>query len=154
MGIMWGGVEVEETPENGSARKFDGTVRKYREDQPQFVLTDRIYNGEHTSKRTNVNMAEQEEQNADALVATLADATVTEDSAITPITVPVATGGVAPYTYAVSGLPAGLSFNTTSRVISGTPTTAGTSTVTLTVTDSTDVVDTDTGSFVVSPAGP
>jgi len=39
--------------------------------------------------------------------------------------------------YAASGLPAGLSINSTTGVISGTATTAGTSTVTLTGTDST-----------------
>jgi len=38
-------------------------------------------------------------------------------------------------TYSASGLPAGLSFNTSTRVISGTPTTAGTYTVTVTAND-------------------
>ena len=59
-----------------------------------------------------------------------------EDQAITAFTLPAATGGNTPYTYSVSGLPTGLSFNTSSRRVSGTPTVAGESTVTYTVTDS------------------
>ena len=50
--------------------------------------------------------------------------------------IPAATGGSGVYTYAATGLPAGLSFNTTTREIIGTPTgPAGTATVQVTVTD-------------------
>ena len=47
----------------------------------------------------------------------------TENVEITPITVPMASGNPTP-TYSASGLPAGVSFNPTTRVISGTPTPA------------------------------
>jgi|GEM_PF-466984 len=47
-----------------------------------------------------------------------------------------AMGGVAPYTWNATGLPAGLSLNATSGVLSGTPTTPGAQTATITVTDS------------------
>ena len=50
---------------------------------------------------------------------------------------PAATGGVTPYTWSVSGLPAGLSFDTGTGTISGTPSGASSGTVTVTVTDST-----------------
>jgi hypothetical protein len=52
----------------------------------------------------------------------------------------LASGGIAPYTYSATGLPAGLSINATSGVISGTPTTAtgGAVPVTITATDSTN----------------
>ena len=54
--------------------------------------------------------------------------------------------------YTASPLPAGLSFNTGTRVISGTPTTAGTTTVTYTVTDDDGDSDTDTFTITVSAA--
>ena len=63
-----------------------------------------------------------------------------------------ATGGTAPYTWSVSGLPAGLSANS-SGLISGTPTTPGTSTVTATVTDSGSRTGTATFSWTINPAG-
>jgi hypothetical protein len=47
-----------------------------------------------------------------------------------------ASGGTTPYTFSVSGQPAGLSINSSTGVISGTPTTATTYTVTATVNDS------------------
>ncbi|WP_256003688.1 Ig-like domain-containing protein [Pedobacter deserti] len=48
---------------------------------------------------------------------------------------PAATGGTAPYTYAVTGLPAGLNFNPDTREITGTPLIGGTFNVTQTATD-------------------
>ncbi|MGD7246808.1 putative Ig domain-containing protein [Ralstonia pseudosolanacearum] len=62
----------------------------------------------------------------------------------------VAASGTAPYTYALSvnsgALPTGLSFNTATGVLSGTPTTAGTANFTVTGTDS----STGTGPYTVS----
>ena len=48
---------------------------------------------------------------------------------------PGATGGNAPYTYTISGLPETLSFNSDTRWISGTPTASGLHQVTFTATD-------------------
>ena len=48
-----------------------------------------------------------------------------------------ASGGTAPYSWSAAGLPNGLQLNPATGVISGTPTTAGTSSVTITVMDST-----------------
>ncbi|MEY9835677.1 discoidin domain-containing protein [Streptacidiphilus sp. EB103A] len=56
-------------------------------------------------------------------------------------------------TYAATGLPAGLSINATSGLISGTPTAAGTSNVTVTATDSTGAVGSTAFSWVVNAAG-
>jgi len=46
-----------------------------------------------------------------------------------------AIGGVPPYTWSASGLPAGLDVDPSSGQITGTPTTAGSYTFTITVTD-------------------
>jgi hypothetical protein len=53
-------------------------------------------------------------------------------------------------TYSASGLPAGLSVNSATGLISGTPTTAGTSTVTVTATDSTGVSGSATFTWTIS----
>ena len=61
------------------------------------------------------------------------------------IQLPAATGGDPPLTYSASPLPSGLSFNTSTRRISGTPTTAQSVTVTYVVID--DDGDTETSTF-------
>lgn len=70
-------------------------------------------------------------------VITLSPATLPNGMVGTPYTQPItASGGTAPYTFAVTTgtLPAGLTLSA-AGVLSGTPTTAGTSTVTITGTD-------------------
>ena len=54
-------------------------------------------------------------------------------------------------TSSVSGLPTGVTYNPTTRTISGTPTTPGTYTPTVTVTDAAGNSTTDTFNFVVTP---
>ena len=46
------------------------------------------------------------------------------------LTLPEATDGAPPYTYTAANLPAGLAFDVNTRILSGTPTTAQTRTVT------------------------
>ncbi|MEV4513157.1 Ig domain-containing protein [Dactylosporangium sp. NPDC049525] len=62
------------------------------------------------------------------------DRTSVKGTAITALG-PAAAGGTAPYTWAAAGLPTGLTFSSTTNKITGTPTTAGSYPVTLTVTD-------------------
>ena len=71
--------------------------------------------------------------------STVADQTFPADVLVTPLTLPIATGGTPPYTYTLAPLPAGLSFNATQRELSGKPTTAGTTTATYTATDAANV---------------
>jgi RHS repeat-associated protein len=63
-----------------------------------------------------------------------------------------ASGGSAPFTWTASGLPAGLSINSTSGTVSGTPTTAGGATVTVTATDATGRTGTTTVTWTVAAA--
>jgi len=55
-------------------------------------------------------------------------------------------------TYSATSLPAGLSISSTTGLISGTPTTAGTSSVTVTATDTTGASGSATFSWTISPA--
>ncbi len=59
-------------------------------------------------------------------------------------------GGTSPYTWEVAGLPAGLNINESTGVISGTPTAAGTLTVTVMVRDSVGQTDSKTLSLTVN----
>ena len=59
----------------------------------------------------------------------------TEDSAISTVTVPAATGNPAP-TYSASGLPSGVSFSSSTRRITGTPSNSGSGTIIVTARNS------------------
>ena len=56
-------------------------------------------------------------------------------------------------TYSATGLPAGLSINSSSGLISGTPTTAGTSSVTVTATDTTNASGSASFTWTINPSG-
>ena len=73
-----------------------------------------------------------------AATDTVASQTYTVGTEIDPLVLPAAMGGVAPLTYSVSTLPAGLSFDSATRTISGMPTAAtiGAATIIYTVIDS------------------
>ena len=62
-----------------------------------------------------------------------------------------ATGGVAPYTWSATGLPAGLAIATSTGRISGTPSTPGTHQVTVTATDTAGDSGSATFSWTVEP---
>ncbi len=64
-----------------------------------------------------------------------------------------ASGGSSPYTWSATGLPAGLSINSSTGVISGTPTTVNTYTVTVTATDSQNRPGSAQFGWTVNPSG-
>src|SRR5207302_408076 len=67
-----------------------------------------------------------------------------------PSTTVTASGGAGTYTWSASGLPGGLSINSATGMISGTPTTTGASSVVVTVTDAAGATATRTYSLVVN----
>lgn len=72
----------------------------------------------------------------------------------TAVSLPLsASGGTAPYSWSATGLPAGLSINSGNGTISGTPTTAATSNVTVTATDSASKSGTASFSWTVGTSG-
>ena len=85
---------------------------------------------------------------------TIDDQTYTKDTAITDLVLPVATGGMEPYTYTLEPVPAGLEFNDdpASRTLSGMPTMVAdpATTHTYTVTDSTTLTKTLTFTITVN----
>ena len=76
--------------------------------------------------------------------AAIDDYTYTAGATIADLVLPEASGGTADLTYGVSGLPTGLSFDATTRTLSGTPTAAtnGAVTVVYTATDESGTTDT------------
>ena len=88
------------------------------------------------------------------------DQTYTMGQTITTLTLPAATGGTGTLTYTLTGRPArcgppshavpGLTFNATTRVLSGTPTTAATTALTYTVTDERGSTASDTVTVTVA----
>ena len=81
---------------------------------------------------------------------TLSDRTGAVNTAV-DITLPVGTGGDSPLAYSIANLPGGLSFNTSTRKITGTPTTEEAKTVTYTVTDADGDTDSETFTFTINP---
>ncbi len=79
-------------------------------------------------------------------VAGPGDRTSTAGTAISPVN-HTASGGAAPYSWSASGLPAGLSINSSSGAISGSPTGAQRYTVTVTATDSSSPAQTGNVSY-------
>ena len=65
----------------------------------------------------------------------ISDQTFVVNTPIDPLSLPVASGGTAPYTYTLDPLPDGLVFDAAAQVLSGTPTTEATTTLTYTATD-------------------
>ena len=65
---------------------------------------------------------------------------------------PAANGGTSPYRYAITALPAGLTFNDSSHTLSGTPRAVGTTNVTYTVTDANNNQVRDDFTITVNPA--
>ncbi|GAA4892748.1 hypothetical protein GCM10025789_07360 [Tessaracoccus lubricantis] len=81
------------------------------------------------------------------ILAAIGDQAVELGASITPVT-PAATG-TAPITYAVTGLPEGVTYSAATNRISGTPTTVTASPATVTVT-ATNAVGTDTETFTIA----
>ena len=77
------------------------------------------------------------------------DLTLTVNTPMDPLYLPLAEGGTSPYTYTLDPIPVGLSFDAATQLLSGTPTTVGTTAAIYTATDATGVYDSLTFSIEV-----
>ena len=84
---------------------------------------------------------------------TVSDQTYTVGTEISTLTLPSVTGGEAPLTYSLTPTVPGLTFNASTRTLSGAPTTAGTHTMTYKVTDARSNTDTETFTITVEGTG-
>ncbi len=99
-----------------------------------------------------VSLATQAPGNVDPVVVTVGampTGTAGTAYAASPVS---ASGGVAPYSYSATGLPAGLSINASTGAVSGTPTAPGSYTPNFTVTDAIGTAGSAAGSVTVNPA--
>jgi Zn-dependent metalloprotease len=78
--------------------------------------------------------------------------TGTVGTAITAFTV-TASGGTSPYSFSATGLPSGVSINSSSGQVSGTPTASGTYSTTVTVTDSSSPAKSGSTQFTFTISG-
>ena len=76
----------------------------------------------------------------------------TVGTAISPFTLS-ASGGTAPYTWSATGLPAGVTIGSSTGTVSGTPTTAGTYSTTVTARDATGATGSASFTFTVNGSG-
>ena len=86
------------------------------------------------------------------VVDNLSDQRYSEGTSINPVYFPQGFGGVPPYVYSLSGVPPGLTFDPATRTLSGTPTAAGTYTITYQITDASGGSIAVPMSVVVEPA--
>lgn len=89
---------------------------------------------------------------APVISSTIADQPFVQNSPIAALTLPVANDANSgdPVTYSVSVLPTGLSFNPSTRQITGTPSVLGTFPITYTATDGSNATDSKSFNIVVS----
>ncbi|MDE2732886.1 MAG: putative Ig domain-containing protein [Gemmatimonadota bacterium] len=83
--------------------------------------------------------------------AMISDVASTAGTAVSAMELPAAAGGEGDITYSVSDLPAGLTFDAATRMVSGTPEAEGTTEVTYTATDGAGATVTLTFSITVNP---
>ena len=112
---------TSDTEEEGSETiKLTATVSGLTGDEVVITLSDEAT---MTDDSDDMDDSDDSDDSALAFGNTVANQEYTAGQAISPLVLPEATGGTAPYTYSLSALPAGLAFDAATRTISGTPST-------------------------------
>ncbi len=125
-----------------ASRTLSGTPTAAASTVLTYTVTDA--NGASTSQTFTVTV------NDGLVLTTAGDQGYTLGTTITELELPAATGGTAPLTYTLTGLPTGLTFTAASRTLSGTPTAAASTVLTYTVTDTNDATASQTFTVTVN----
>ena len=126
---------VEDLPSgllfDSESREISGSPLESAVYEVTYIVTDSASTAQSTSQEFTLTV-----RSATTLaLADLPDREFVPDQEITPFTLPAATGGVQPYSYIVTGLGEGFSFDEDTRVVSGTPSTIGVRQATFRVVD-------------------
>ena len=127
---------------NANNRTLSGTPNTAATTELTYTATDN--NGSTAMDTFTITVADEVEVTAPV------DQTYTMNTAITDLALPEATGGTGTVTYTLAPLPNGLTFTATTRVLSGTPTTADTTELTYTATDDNGSTAMDTFTVTVA----
>ena len=131
---------------------LEEVVREAVPEAPVLTLTVSAETGALTEPAAPVVTLESVAAAAVALaLGAVANQTATVGTAFS-LTLPAATGGTSPYTYTATPRPAGIGFSASTRVLSGTPTAAGTTTVVYEVEDDAGTTVSRSFDIVVSAA--
>ena len=158
-GSVSGTTTITITPINDKKVEGDETIRlRLRGSHANNRVTGRDAEGDDvkmTVVPVDITLQDTGEGGASFFAADAAidDGVFTTGVAITDLVLPEASGGTGDLTYGVSGLPAGLTFDASTRTLSGTPTavTNGAVTVIYTATDEDGTTDTLTFTIRVNP---
>ena len=137
-----------------ATRTFSGTPTAADVTTAALLITVTATDPEDASGRSSFQLtvlaASDTEDSSPAFPSTSGpgNQTYTVGTAISTLALPTATGGNGTLTYSLSPAVPGLSFDTTTRQLTGTPTTAGTHAMTYTVTDADG--DSDSLSFTIT----
>ncbi|GAB3932019.1 putative Ig domain-containing protein [Larkinella terrae] len=140
---------------NASNRVISGTPTA----SGTFTLTYSATDNKHSAVSTSVTLTVNAgggtpPANAAPVAPAVSPLSATINVAFTASALPVFTDAENdPLTYTLTGLPNGLSFNASNRVISGTPTASGTSTLTYSATDNKHAAVSTTFTLTVNTAG-
>ena len=133
---------------NSSTGRITGTPKQ----TGAFTITVIVTDAENRTASTAFTLTVSDPV-ASLTIASIADVSVTQNTAITAIQVS-ASGGQTPYVYSMSGAPSGIAIHSSSGRITGRPTKAGTFTVTVTVTDADSRTGTRSFSMTVNAPTP
>ena len=116
---------------DAESREISGSPLDSRVHEVTYIATDSASVAQSTTQEFTLTVRAA----TTLALADVSDREFVPDQEITPFTLASATGGVQPYSYIVTGLGEGISFDEETRIVSGTPSTIGVRQATYRVVD-------------------